>query len=396
MSRKKEGEKGFEESMRRLEELVARMEEGNLTLDEMVASFEEGTRLARSCGEKLDEVERKIELLVKKDGKPETVPFAGGRLQPGGTMIRQLIIAAALTVPFALPAAPEDDRNLARSLSNAMADTVERVLPSVVVIRTEATQVYRDQWRARFYQAVQPLGQGSGVLISKEGHIITNGHVIKITPEKDKPFTPIPPGDSDKIRVGEFVLAIGSPYSLTSTVTNGIISQKGRTSDMMPVVDFIQTSAPINPGNSGGPLVDLEGRLIGINTFIKTAPGEQGNIGIGFAVPARTALRIADLLIKGENAELGWVGIEMQDLYPEGVGVMNVVAGSPAEKAGLRPRDILLGIDGRRIGNSNAVRSYVSLKQAGDRIELKVVRGQKEMTVPISIEPMPELNQRRR
>lgn len=343
-------------------------------------------------------------------------------------MIRHFVIAAALTAPFALPAAPEDDRNLARSLSNAMADTVERVLPSVVVIRTEATQVYLDQWRARFYQAVQPLGQGSGVLISKEGHIITNGHVIqgaerievalddgrifpaeligvnpqtdiaviKITPEKDKPFTPIPPGDSDKIRVGEFVLAIGSPYSLTSTVTNGIISQKGRTSDMMPVVDFIQTSAPINPGNSGGPLVDLEGRLIGINTFIKTAPGEQGNIGIGFAVPSKTALRIAELLIKGENAQLGWVGIEMQDLYPEGVGVMNVVSGSPAEKAGLRPRDILLGIDGRRIGNSNAVRSYVSLKQAGDRIQLQVVRGQKEMSVPITIEPMPELNQRRR
>ncbi|MFO1523495.1 MAG: trypsin-like peptidase domain-containing protein [Kiritimatiellia bacterium] len=343
-------------------------------------------------------------------------------------MTKNLFICSILSLPLCAGATPAEDLNAARSVSNAMADTVEKVLPSVVVIRTEATRVYLDQWRARFYQAVQPLGQGSGVLISAEGFILTNGHVIqgaetievalddgrifpatlvgvnpqtdiaviKITPEKDKPFKPIQPGDSEKIRVGEFVMAIGSPYSLTSTVTNGIISQKGRTSDMLPVVDFLQTSAPINPGNSGGPLVDLEGRLIGINTFIKTAPGEQGNIGIGFAVPSRTALRIADLLIKGEDAQLGWVGIEMQDLYPEGVGVMNVVAGSPAEKAGLRPRDILVGIDGRRIANSSGVRSYVSLKQAGDRINLKAVRGGKEADLAIDIEPMPDLNQRRR
>lgn len=188
------------------------------------------------------------------------------------------------------------DLDIARAVNNTIADTVERVMPSVVVIRTEATRVYVDWYGRMLREANRPVGQGSGVIIDADGYVLTNFHVLqggqrievvmqdgteypaelvgknehtdiavlKINAKNGERFSAIKPGDSDKIRVGEMVMAIGSPFSLSSTVTTGVVSQKGRSEMRLPIVDFIQTSAPINPGNSGGPLIDIEGRLIGI------------------------------------------------------------------------------------------------------------------------------------
>lgn len=317
-------------------------------------------------------------------------------------------LLAVLALPFALYSANEAAKspNIAREVGTAIADSVERVLPSVVVIRTESTRLVLDQWRSRLYKTQQPLGQGSGVIISEDGYILTSNHVIegaetvevslddgrsfpadivgankstdiavlKIKAPKGETFVAVKNADSDKVRVGEFCIAIGSPFSLNSTVTHGIISQKGRSADILPVVDFIQTSAAINPGNSGGPLVDVDGRLIGINTFIQTAGRyAQGNIGIGFAVPSNTALRIADLIIKGGSGDLPYVGIEMRPTQ-FGVMVADVVPDSPAAKAGLRARDLIQRIDGKNVQASDEVRSLVILKKPGDKLTFEVLR----------------------
>jgi S1-C subfamily serine protease len=320
------------------------------------------------------------------------------------------------------PAAP----SLARQVSDAMADSVAKVLPSVVVIRTEATKLYVDYWRSRLYKSNQPLGQGSGVIISKDGYVLTSAHVIegaetvevslddgrsfpaeikganratdiavlKINAPADVSFSPIAVADSDRVRVGELCIAIGSPFSLNSTVTSGVVSQKGRSADILPVVDFIQTSAAINPGNSGGALVDVDGRLIGINTFIQTAgPHAMGNIGIGFAVPSNTALRIADLIIRGGSGDLPYIGIEMRQTE-FGVLVARVVPGSPADKAGLRARDLIQRLDGKNTTTVDEVRSLVVLKKPGDTLVIDLLRagaGERpvERKVSLQVETMP-------
>jgi S1-C subfamily serine protease len=295
------------------------------------------------------------------------------------------LIAVAVAVPYVLSKtqlaekAPEDLQevpvkrnlsggNIAAQVSEAMADAVEGALPSVVVIQTGATRVYRDWWTNRRFYREEPVGQGSGVVISEDGYILTNRHVIeraskaevvfndgtsypakyigsnsqtdiavlKIEPDPDKPLTVIEQGDSDAIRVGELVMAIGSPYSLSSTVTHGVVSQKGRASELLPLIDFIQTSAPINPGNSGGALVDVEGHLIGINTYIQTADGIGGSIGLGFAVPAKIAFRMAELIIKGENSDVPYIGLVTEET-PYGIMISEVIENGPAMKAGLEP-----------------------------------------------------------
>ena len=213
--------------------------------------------------------------------------------------------------------------------------------------------------------------------------------VLKITPDQDKPLVAITPGDSDGIRVGELVLAIGAPFSLSSTVTQGIVSQKGRASDLLPIVDFIQTSAAINPGNSGGALVDIEGRLVGINTYIQTA-GSSGSIGIGFAVPAATAYRVAELLIKGENSDMPYIGV-ITDNTRYGVVVAEVVEDSPASKAGLRRGDLLRTVNGKEISTSFDLKTLVTLVEPGETVKLKVQRDRKEAEIELRTERIPDL-----
>ena len=312
--------------------------------------------------------------------------------------------------------------NIAMQVSKSMADAVEGVLPSVVVIQTGATRVYRDWWTNRRFYREEPVGQGSGVVISKDGYIITNRHVIeraskaevvfndgstypaeyigsnsqtdiavlKIEPDPGKPLTAVEKGDSEAVRVGELVMAIGSPYSLSSTVTHGVVSQKGRASELLPLVDFIQTSAPINPGNSGGALVDVEGRLIGINTYIQTADGVGGSIGIGFAVPSRIAFRMAELIIKGEDSDLPYIGVVTEETR-YGVMISEVIENSPAMKAGLEAGDILAEVNGKPITGSNALKTLVLLSKPGDELEARVIRRRQEARVKILTERIPDL-----
>jgi len=325
--------------------------------------------------------------------------------------------------PAAIEIGDATPLDVARALNHAMADTVEKVLPSVVVIRTEATHYFRD-WHGRLLREAQrPVGQGSGVIIDPEGYVLTNFHVLhggqsveviledgtaypatlvgKNAPtdiavlkiETDEPITfpAIEPGNSDKIRVGEMVMAIGSPFSLSSTVTHGVISHKGRSETFLPIVDFIQTSAAINPGNSGGPLIDIEGRLIGINTLIRTAGGmSQGNIGIGFAVPSNTAMRAAELIIGGtEGLEFSWLGVVMQDTR-EGVLLTRIVKNSPADDAGLKAGDLVRSVNRKRVRSGQEISSLVRLGRPGDVLSLDVIRNDRPTTVSVTTSLMPQ------
>jgi len=309
------------------------------------------------------------------------------------------------------------------ALNTSMADTVEKVLPSVVVIRTEATRYLVDWYGRLLREARRPVGQGSGVIIGEEGYILTNNHVLqggerievilqdetsydaelvgnneqtdiavlKIKAPEGRTFPAIEYGDSDNIRVGEMVMAVGSPFSLSSTVTHGLVSQKGRAEANLPIVDFIQTSAPINPGNSGGPLVDMRGRLIGINTMIRTGgPSNRGSIGIGFAVPSNLALRVAKLIMEGTSPEeLPWLGVLM-DNTRMGVLIQRIIPGSPAADSGLEEGDLLLSVNERPIRTSGELSSLVRLSNPGDRLELEILRDRERVRIDVTTRLMPE------
>ena len=359
--------------------------------------------------------------------------------------------------------APAAETGSLKLFGREIADTVERVMPSVVVVRTEAVvnHIARDPFYGRWYKIPERLaGQGSGVIIRKEGYVLTSNHVVedaqhiqvalpdgtqfpakvvgrdattdlavlKIDKAGTRVFTAIEPGDSDKVRIGEFAIAIGSPFTLNSSVTLGIISQKGRTVGMLPYEDFLQTDASINPGNSGGPLVDVEGKLIGINAIIQTAsPYSEGNIGIGFAVPANLAMRVAGQLLDHGHVERPWLGIQMRDLAedttaddgvthlprgrrgttghstPEpsttapksGVLVAEVITGGPAEKVGMHTGDVITGVNGQPVTAAHDVQKIVWLRGIGETLRVEILRnGQKKVLVVVT-ERMPTNNQPR-
>ena len=316
--------------------------------------------------------------------------------------------------------------NVAKQFGSAIADTVEKVAPSVVVVRTAASRYLVDVYWGRTYRQNIP-GQGSGVIINKNGYVLTSNHVIekaedieieisdgryysaelvgsdpltdlavlKIKTEKQAAFTPIDFGNSDKLRVGEFVIAVGAPFSLEQhlqgSVTLGIVSQKGRTIGLLPYEDFIQTDAPINPGNSGGPLVDVDGQMVGINTVIqKGGPGSEGNIGIGFAVPVNLAKRVSDSIIRSGSVEHPWLGITMQ-LNEDGVHIRQVVQGTPAEHGGLQAGDLIMAVDGEAVNDLLSVRRGVFQNDIGDTVTMKIMRGQKVIEKRITLGAMPEM-----
>ncbi|MGO9139306.1 MAG: DegQ family serine endoprotease [Syntrophales bacterium] len=262
---------------------------------------------------------------------------------------------------------------------------------------------------------------GSGFIISSDGYIFTNNHVvekadkikvklaggkeydaevkgkdpttdialIKIKPEGSLPVVEF--GDSDKLRVGEWVFAIGNPFGLEHTVTAGIVSAKGRVIGSGPYDNFIQTDASINPGNSGGPLFNMEGKVIGINTAIVA----QGH-GIGFAVPINTAKSIlADLKTKG-SVTRGWLGISIQDITEDiaenmklkdmkGALVGHVFEGDPADKAGIKTGDIIVEIAGKRIQDSHELMRLVAALTVGQKITVKIMRDGKEKTLSVVV-----------
>jgi serine protease Do len=282
-----------------------------------------------------------------------------------------------------------------------------------------------EQFFGQIPQEMRTTALGSGFVIDKEGHILTNNHVIenateikvvlsdekeynativgrdpktdlaliKVDPDEHFP-QPAILGDSDKIQVGDWVMAIGNPFGLGHTVTVGIISAKGRIIGAGPYDDFLQTDAAINPGNSGGPLFDMSGKVVGINTAI-VATGQ----GIGFAIPINIARELLPQLKKGKIVR-GWLGIVIQDVTPElarsfglkqakGVVVSDIMKDAPAEKAGLKRGDVIVRLNDQDVEDAHMLSRRVAELTPGETAKLAIIRNGKEKAVTVTIGTMP-------
>ena len=272
-------------------------------------------------------------------------------------------------------------------------------------------------------------GQGSGVIVEANGLIITNNHVVNKADEirvflSDKRefkgkligtdtktdiaivkieatgLPTVPWADSDQLEVGEYVLAVGSPFGLTQTVTMGIVSAVGRASmGIAEYEDFIQTDAAINPGNSGGALVNVRGELVGINTAIFSQSG--GNMGIGFAVPSNLSRAVMDQLVRTGKVVRGWLGVAIQDLSSElaaqfgitdtkGVLVSDVMEDSPAKKAGFERADVIIEYDGKPMDSPTHLRNAVAQTPIGKKVSIKLIRDKKPKTIEVTIVEQPK------
>lgn len=328
----------------------------------------------------------------------------------------------------------------------AMAEVVAATKPAVVNISTTRTiktpgipsPFFDDPFFRRFFgdefdhfrkpREYKQASLGSGVIVDREGYILTNNHVIKDADEikvrlSDKreftgkvigtdPKTDLAVikinsdnlpvikwGDSDKLRVGETVIAIGNPFGLSQTVTSGIVSATGRANvGIADYEDFIQTDAAINPGNSGGALVNVNGELVGINTAIFSTSG--GYQGIGFAIPSNMAKVVMENLIKRGKVIRGWLGVVIQPVTPElakqfglkeekGVLVGDVVEEGPAEKAGIQRGDVIIEYDGRKVSEPSSLRNMVANTQPGKVVKIKILREGKEKNLQVTIAELP-------
>ncbi len=303
----------------------------------------------------------------------------------------------------------------------------QKALPAVVNI--SSTKVYKlppqtqQLYKFFYWFFQQPMPDvphefkqkslGSGFVIDPNGYILTNYHVIKGADEvvvsfsedekykakvvgKDKktdlallkinvkkklPYLVL--GDSSKVKIGEWVIAIGNPFGLSHTVTHGIISAKGRVIGVGPYDDFLQTDAPINPGNSGGPLLNMKGEVIGINSAIYTKTGQSA--GIGFAIPSNIAKVVVEQLKTKGKVVRGWLGVKIQKVTPdiakafnlkkpEGALVAEVIKNTPASRAGLRPGDIIIKYNGKKVKNYRDLPFYVASTPPGEKVEIEVLR----------------------
>ena len=325
---------------------------------------------------------------------------------------------------------PLEGVNPARLYSDALADAVEKVMPSVVVIRTEKVKykMGRDWFGFTYRIPEQLAGEGSGVIIDEQGHVITSWHVIegandgevvlndgtKLSAElvgydkatdlavlkikTDGAFCPaVEFADSDSVRVGDVAIAIGSPFSLQSSVTVGHVSQKGRKVHILPYEDFIQTDAAINEGNSGGPLIDVDGRLMGINTAKKTDDQEKG-VGIAFAIPSNLAAVIAKSLIEKGVHEWPWVGASFYSIEKRyqkkifggaGVVVSQVWNNTPASRAGLQPGMAVLKVDDVMVQDEHDIERIIYNRSVGDTVKFLFKTEKKQLEVELLLEEFP-------
>jgi serine protease Do len=380
-----------------------------------------------------------------------------------------VLLAGAAFTPFLLaeevPAVKVDPKPLTQVAGTltTFAPVVDKVAPNVVTIATSkmvrrnAAQgqnpMLNDPMFRRFFglpedqpadpkekeddtkggkKRKQMAGLGSGVIVSAEGHIITNNHVIEgadeiivkvgnekheyiakkigTDPSTDLAILKIEPmkklqgitfADSDKIRVGDLAIAVGNPFGLTQSVTMGIISATGRGGGEMRIAEyenFIQTDASINPGNSGGALVDLEGRLMGINTAIFSRTG--GNQGIGFAVPANLARTVMEGLIKDGKVSRGFLGIALQPLSDDlakafkiennaGALVAEVTSNGPAEKAGVKAGDVVVEVSGKKVEGPRELQLLVAAIAPGSKVDVKLVRDGQQKLVTVELGERP-------
>ena len=327
----------------------------------------------------------------------------------------------------------------AKSVPESFADLAEKLMPSVVYISTTQTVItnvnpfpfefppgspFEDMFKEfGTPQKRKASALGSGFIIDAKGIVITNNHVIKgaedimVRVEGDKEYKakvlgsdplsdiavlkieskekliPVKFGDSDKARIGDWVIAIGNPFGLGGTVTSGIISARNRDIGMSRYEDFIQTDASINVGNSGGPLFDMNGEVIGINTAIL---GQAGSIGIGFAIPSNSAKKVIEQLIEFGETKRGWLGVRIQVVTkeiadvekldkPRGALVASVAEGSPSDKAGIKAGDIILEFNGVLIKEMKELPKIVAQTDVGKTVEVKVWRNGKEISKKIKL-----------
>jgi serine protease Do len=327
--------------------------------------------------------------------------------------------------------------------SGSFAQVAESVGPAVINIntvthgaigRTPIEEYFGEEFFRRFFGDVperqyQQRSLGSGVIVDRSGIALTNAHVVEratdievVTADGKKhkaklvgvdrktdlavlrlqgsgPFSAAGLGDSDRVKVGDWVLAIGSPFGLQQTVTAGIISAKSRVIGQGPYDDFLQTDAAINPGNSGGPLVNMSGEVIGINSAILSRTGNS--VGIGFAIPVNLAKRIYTELVAKGKVTRGWLGVSIQPLTPElatsfglkepkGVLISDVVEGSPAEKAGLAAGDIIVEFDRKKVESPQELQRVVAQTEPGKATPVKVWRDKGDKTLEIKIGETPD------
>ena len=336
-----------------------------------------------------------------------------------------------------------------RKASKAFSEVAKKATPAVVAVQVETVvqsnfgfmgSPFDDDFFDRFFgggrrrspgrppQTERRMGQASGFIVSEDGYVLTNHHVIdsadkitikmgdgrtfedielvgsdekadvavlKIKEAQGLPFIEI--GDSDDLEVGEWVIAIGNPFGLTETLTVGVVSAKGRKLNQRGedvYQDFIQTDAAINPGNSGGPLLDLDGKVVGINTAIISGSG--GYMGIGMAVPINMAILVKEQVVATGKVERGYVGIQMQDLDPDlveyfklestnGALVLDVTKDSPAEKAGLKKDDVIIQVNNRDISSTQDIRNIIGFTSPGREVEMTIIRNGKEKKINVTV-----------
>jgi Do/DeqQ family serine protease len=363
--------------------------------------------------------------------------------------MKRIVSAAILMAAFGVAAATPVNAEAGAPIPagvDTVAPVVARITPGVVGISVkgevrEENPLAQDPMFRRFFGAPgeqqverETEAVGSGVIVdAARGYVLTNNHVvehatdIEVTTKDNRRFrarligrdpatdiavlqipadhlSAVPMGNSNLLQVGDFVLAVGNPFGLGQTVTSGIVSALGRSGlGIEGYEDFIQTDASINPGNSGGPLCNLQGQIVGINTAI-LAP-EGGNVGIGFAVPIDMAREVMDQLLRYGVVRRGRIGVSIQDLTPDlaralgtthtgGAVVAQVVPGSPAEHAGLRPSDLIIAVDGQPIADANELRDRVGMSQIGDTVALTVERNGVDRTVNVRVAQLPDQHER--
>ena len=359
------------------------------------------------------------------------------------------LAGAALLALFLAGGAPAAVADEALTNSLTVAPLVQKVTPAVVNIRTRTVEnvenpLLQDPFFRHFFNLPENMAPekretqaaGSGVIVdAARGYVLTNNHVVEgaqrvdVTTKDNRTFRAhlvgrdeptdiavlkieadnlqqLPFGDSDKAKVGDYVLAIGNPFALGQTVTSGIVSAIGRSGlGIEGYEDFIQTDASINPGNSGGALVNFKGELIGLNTAI-LAPG-GGNIGIGFAVPINMARAVMTQLIEHGSVQRGHIGVAIQDITPdlaqalnvkkaEGAAVVDVQKDSPAAAAGLQRGDVVVAVDGAPVRSATELRNRIGLTPVGKTVQLTVEHEGRSRNVDVTVAPAPPKRTRHR
>ena len=367
-------------------------------------------------------------LFVVSTFRPEWLPSRAGAQLP--VSIAQPSSAAPMPVAARPGPAPA-----------SYYDAVQRATPSVVNIFTSKEipaprhPLLNDPIFRRFFgdqlpdEAQRAASLGSGVIVSSSGYVLTNHHVVEaadeievaladgkkllakvvgIDPETDlavlrldaENLPAISFGSSDTLRVGDVVLAIGNPFGVGQTVTSGIVSALGRTGlGINTFENFIQTDAAINPGNSGGALVDAAGNLIGINTAIFSRSG--GSMGIGFAIPVSTAKMVLEQIVKSGSVTRGWIGVEVQEITPpvaetfklggtRGALIAGVLHGGPADKAGIKPGDVLLEVQGKPVADPAAMLNLIAALAPGSAATMKVKRQGEDVDASVTVGRRPK------